>query len=389
MTTRRRTLGFEFLRPARSGRVVLEADGIVLSAGDKLLLDGASLVLERGEHVALVGPNGSGKTTLLETLLGEREPDAGRIKLGHGVVPAYFSQHEAELPEHGTILEVTSQATGLPRPQAQNLLGRFLFSGWETHEKQVSVLSGGERRRLALAPSSRRARTSSCSTSPRTTSTSRAERRSRRARGVPGHRPARVARPGRARRGAGPDRLGRGPGPSLDHVAGQTSSGCASRRLPADRAGGQRRKAEAASSGTKAAHGARPGREADRGARATRCRAGGTARGELDPHGPPRLVHVRARGARRAAGALGDPLRGGAGGRGLASRPRVSDTGRNVSAGATMPAHSRFGSYDEPVAAHEWRVPAALQHRRRRLRQAPARQARDGLGGLPTAPRAR
>jgi ATP-binding cassette subfamily F protein 3 len=130
---------------------VLEADGVVLSAGDKLLLDDTSLVLERGEHVALVGPNGSGKTTLLEALLGLREPDAGRIKLGHGVVPAYFSQHEAELPEHGSILDVTAQATGLPRPQAQSLLGRFLFSGWETHEKPVSVLSGGERRRLALA----------------------------------------------------------------------------------------------------------------------------------------------------------------------------------------------------------------------------------------------
>jgi ATP-binding cassette subfamily F protein 3 len=151
MTKRRRTLGFDFLRPARSGRVVLETEDLVVSAGDKLLLDDASLVLERGEHVALVGPNGSGKTTLLETLLGRREPDAGRIRLGHGVVPAYFSQHEAELPEHGTLLEVTGQATGLSRPQAQNLLGRFLFSGWETHEKQVSVLSGGERRRLALA----------------------------------------------------------------------------------------------------------------------------------------------------------------------------------------------------------------------------------------------
>jgi ATP-binding cassette subfamily F protein 3 len=73
------------------------------------------------------------------------------VKLGHGVVPAYFSQHEAELPDRGSILDVTVSETGLPRPQAQNLLGRFLFSGWETHEKQVSVLSGGERRRLALA----------------------------------------------------------------------------------------------------------------------------------------------------------------------------------------------------------------------------------------------
>jgi ATP-binding cassette subfamily F protein 3 len=151
LTHRRRTLGFEFLKPARTGRIVLEADDLVLSAGSKPLLDGATLVLERGEHVALVGPNGSGKTTLLETLLGRREPDSGTIRLGHGVEPAYFSQHDVELDERGTVLECAMSMTGLARPQAQQLLGRFLFSGWSEHEKQVSVLSGGERRRLSLA----------------------------------------------------------------------------------------------------------------------------------------------------------------------------------------------------------------------------------------------
>ena len=108
-------------------------------------------MIERGEHIALVGPNGSGKTTLLETLLGQREADRRRDPLGHGVEPAYFSQHDVELDERGTVLDCAMSMTGLQRPQAQSLLGRFLFSGWDEHEKQVSVLSGGERRRLALA----------------------------------------------------------------------------------------------------------------------------------------------------------------------------------------------------------------------------------------------
>ena len=148
---RRRTLGFEFLKPARSGRDVLVVEGLSLRAGDKQLLDGASFAIERGEHVALVGPNGSGKTTLLETLLGRREPAAGKIRLGHGVEAAYFSQHEAELDERGSVLDAAMFGTGLKRPEAQKLLGRFLFSGWDEHEKPVVALSGGERRRLALA----------------------------------------------------------------------------------------------------------------------------------------------------------------------------------------------------------------------------------------------
>ena len=151
LTKRRRTLGFEFLKPARTGRIVLDAEQLAVSAGDKELLRSGTLVLERGEHVALVGPNGSGKTTLVETILGRRSPDAGRERMGHGVIPAYFSQQEVELDERQTVLESTQRATNLQRPQAQNLLGRFHFSGWSEHEKSVAVLSGGERRRLALA----------------------------------------------------------------------------------------------------------------------------------------------------------------------------------------------------------------------------------------------
>ncbi len=148
---RRRSLGFEFLKPARSGRDVLVVDGLSLQAGTKHLLEGASFAIERGEHVALVGPNGSGKTTMLETLLGRREPKSGKIRLGHGVEAAYFSQHEAELDERGSVLDAAMFGTGLKRPEAQALLGRFLFSGWDEHEKPVVALSGGERRRLALA----------------------------------------------------------------------------------------------------------------------------------------------------------------------------------------------------------------------------------------------
>ena len=150
-TRRRRTLGFEFLKPARSGRTVVEAENLAIAAGDRTLLRETSFALERGEHVALVGPNGSGKTTLLQTILAERPPVEGEVRLGHGVQPAYFSQNTVELDERGSVLECAQRATGLLRPDAQALLGRFLFSGWDTHQKPVAALSGGERRRLALA----------------------------------------------------------------------------------------------------------------------------------------------------------------------------------------------------------------------------------------------
>src|SRR5919198_1472035 len=151
LTRRRKRLGFEFLKPARSGRTVVEAESVELRVGDRVLLEDATFAIERGEHVALIGPNGSGKTTLLETILEKREAQSGSVRLGHGVVSAYFSQQEMELDTRGSVLQCVQRATGLQRPDAQKLLGRFLFSGWSEHEKPVVALSGGERRRLALA----------------------------------------------------------------------------------------------------------------------------------------------------------------------------------------------------------------------------------------------
>ncbi len=217
MTRKRRTLGFEFLRPARSGRIVLEAEGLVVSAGDKLLLDGASLVLERGEHVALVGPNGSGKTTLLETLLGRREADEGRVKLGHGVVPAYFSQHEAELPDRGSILDVDRLVHG-PAPPAGTEPARPLplLGLGDAREVRHRALRRGAppagaraRRRLGREPA--RARRAHQPPRPREPGGARGG-----AGGIPRDGPPRLARPRRPRRGPRPDRLDRRPDAPLD-----------------------------------------------------------------------------------------------------------------------------------------------------------------------------
>ncbi len=146
LSRRSRGLGFEFLKPARSGRTVVEANGVTVAIGDRVLLQDATFAIERGEHVALVGTNVSGKTTLLERLV---KGEVG--SLGYGVKVGYFSQQEMELDTRGSVLQCVQSMTGLARPDAQSLLGRFLFSGWDAHEKAVAVLSGGERRRLALA----------------------------------------------------------------------------------------------------------------------------------------------------------------------------------------------------------------------------------------------
>jgi ATP-binding cassette subfamily F protein 3 len=142
--------GFKFKEATRSGRVSLELEGATIAAGERKLLEAAELWLERGEHVSLVGPNGTGKTTLIETLAGRLPLVDGKLRRGHNVELGFLSQHAEEVGGDGTVLEATQRRTGLTPNKARALLGRFLFSGADA-EKEVSVLSGGERRRLSLA----------------------------------------------------------------------------------------------------------------------------------------------------------------------------------------------------------------------------------------------
>jgi ATP-binding cassette subfamily F protein 3 len=147
-----RTLKVRLPEAARSGRVVLELAGACKRYGDVSVYEGADVLVERGQRIALVGPNGAGKTTLLKLLAGVLPLDGGARRLGHNVQTAYFAQDLAEMLDLGrTVLEeMMSVATVETAPHVRGLLGAFLFSG-DAVEKRVGVLSGGERSRLALA----------------------------------------------------------------------------------------------------------------------------------------------------------------------------------------------------------------------------------------------
>ena len=111
-----------------------------------------NLALSRGDRVALVGPNGAGKTTMLKLLAGVLPPDQGERKTGHNVVSAYYAQHVIELlnPANTIIEELQYTAPGEPERNLRTTLGGFLFSGDDVR-KPISVLSGGEKARVALA----------------------------------------------------------------------------------------------------------------------------------------------------------------------------------------------------------------------------------------------
>ena len=143
---------YSFPAPPRSGSEVLSLVNVSKLYGDKVVYRGMNLTLSRGDRVALVGPNGAGKTTMLKILAGVLPIEGGERNLGHNVVPAYYAQHVLELLNtSNTIVEEVKQAS--PAESEQNLrttLGGFLFSGDDV-QKPISVLSGGEKARVALA----------------------------------------------------------------------------------------------------------------------------------------------------------------------------------------------------------------------------------------------
>lgn len=133
------------------GKVVLETQSVSKSYGDLEVLKNIDFTLERGQKIAFVGQNGQGKSTLAKILVGELSA-GGSVKLGHNVQLGYFAQNQAEyLDGKKTVLNTMIDAANeTNRSKVRDILGSFLFRG-EAVDKYVSVLSGGERNRLALA----------------------------------------------------------------------------------------------------------------------------------------------------------------------------------------------------------------------------------------------
>jgi ATP-binding cassette subfamily F protein 3 len=144
---------FNFPEPPHSGADVIMLNHVFKSYGANIIYRDLNLLLRRGDRVALVGPNGAGKTTLLKILAGVLPFEQGERRLGHAVVMAYYAQHQLELlkPNNTALAELRLVAPpNIEEVRLRAILGGFLFSGDDAYKK-VSVLSGGEKARLALA----------------------------------------------------------------------------------------------------------------------------------------------------------------------------------------------------------------------------------------------
>ncbi|HEY0231291.1 MAG TPA: ATP-binding cassette domain-containing protein [Dokdonella sp.] len=138
-----------------SGRRVIDVDAIRFAFGERVIVDGLTTTIQRGDRIGLIGANGSGKTTLLKLLLGELAPQAGEVRLGTNLEIAYFDQHRTHLREDRNALDNVSEGAEFiqingARKHALGYLQDFLFSP-ERARAPITALSGGERNRLLLA----------------------------------------------------------------------------------------------------------------------------------------------------------------------------------------------------------------------------------------------
>src|SRR6201993_4048537 len=143
---------FKFPQPPPSGRMVVEAEGLSKSYGEKRVLNHVRFGIERGDRVALVGVNGAGKSTLIKLMTGVELPTSGSVRLGHNVVSEYFAQDQYKVLDGDVRMldDISRAALKVPESELRSLLGCFLFSGDDVF-KPLGVLSGGERNRFALA----------------------------------------------------------------------------------------------------------------------------------------------------------------------------------------------------------------------------------------------
>jgi len=149
---KRQVVKFEFRSPPRSGDQVAVLEDLHKSYGPRVIYDGFSLTIRRGERWAVMGRNGAGKTTLLKMIAGASEPDAGSVRLGASLTMGYFAQQSLDVlrPEL-TIIEQLQQ--DFPQDgigSLRTLAGAFQFSGDDV-DKKIAALSGGEKSRLAMA----------------------------------------------------------------------------------------------------------------------------------------------------------------------------------------------------------------------------------------------
>ncbi len=129
---------------------MLQIENLGFSYGDKNILSDVNLKVFRGERIGIIGPNGIGKSTLLKILAGELEPQEGFIHFGHNVEPVYFDQEQQDFSPDATILdEVWNSAPGLSLTEIRTFLASLLFFDDDV-EKNIGVLSGGEKSRVAL-----------------------------------------------------------------------------------------------------------------------------------------------------------------------------------------------------------------------------------------------